>query len=245
MIFPVTVLPAGISTVTGSPTIASLCFVASRSTVTTSWVEVVCRIAEALPPPLPEPAPDEPESPPEDPGPLPELPEEPPPLDAPPWPVAGDEAFSAFSCAISAFSCAISAFNSAISAANVRELPECLERDLRFVPPDPGVVFGVRVGGVALVVHGVVVVVGCTVGGLDDDVAVVVVVVVVVGHAVAVAVAVVAAELSLRDAVLRSRLTNSASLALAGALGSDDEVAALELPPLPFEPSVASTVATS
>ena len=48
MILPFTVLPFGISTVTGSPTFASLCLVASRSTVTTSCVEVVCRIAVAL-----------------------------------------------------------------------------------------------------------------------------------------------------------------------------------------------------
>ena len=50
MIFPLTVLPAGIWTVTRSPTFASLCELADRSTVTISWVEVVCRIAEALPP---------------------------------------------------------------------------------------------------------------------------------------------------------------------------------------------------
>ena len=35
---------------TGSPTTASVCLVASRSTVTTSWVEVLCRIAWAVPP---------------------------------------------------------------------------------------------------------------------------------------------------------------------------------------------------
>jgi hypothetical protein len=51
VIFPsTTVLPVGISTVTFSPTFASLCLAASRSTVTISCVEFVCKIAEALPP---------------------------------------------------------------------------------------------------------------------------------------------------------------------------------------------------
>ncbi len=47
-------LPFGSSTITCSPTVASLCRLASRSTVTTSCVEVVCRISDADPPP-PEP----------------------------------------------------------------------------------------------------------------------------------------------------------------------------------------------
>lgn len=83
VIFPSEVLPSGSWTVTGSPTTASVCFVASRATVTTSWVEVVCRIAGAVPEPL---APDdEPlalEPPPPDAPPLDELP----PPDAPPPP---------------------------------------------------------------------------------------------------------------------------------------------------------------
>jgi hypothetical protein len=67
MIFASTVLPLGSSTVTGSPTTASLCLVASRSTVTTNWFDVVCRIAWAVDAPLEAPEPDE----------------DPPPLDAP------------------------------------------------------------------------------------------------------------------------------------------------------------------
>src|SRR6185312_11320445 len=49
------VLPFGSSTVTGWCTTASDCIVASRSTVTTSWVEVVCRIGWALAPAPPDP----------------------------------------------------------------------------------------------------------------------------------------------------------------------------------------------
>ncbi len=49
---PLTTLPFGISTVTCSPRTASLCELALRSTVTISCVEVVCRIAVALPPAL-------------------------------------------------------------------------------------------------------------------------------------------------------------------------------------------------
>ena len=79
VIRPSTLLPSGISTVTGSWTTASDCIVASRSTVTTSLVEVVWRIGWALalaalatpepvddPPPDPlEPPEDEPPEPPE------------------------------------------------------------------------------------------------------------------------------------------------------------------------------------
>jgi hypothetical protein len=50
MILPLTVLPSGSSTVTGSWSTASLCLVASRSTVTTRLVDVVLRMAEALAP---------------------------------------------------------------------------------------------------------------------------------------------------------------------------------------------------
>ena len=48
VIRPPTVLPLGSCTLTGSPTTASLCLVASRSTVTTSLFDVVCRIGWAL-----------------------------------------------------------------------------------------------------------------------------------------------------------------------------------------------------
>ena len=41
VIRPLTVLPAGISTVTGSPTLASDCLLASRSTVTVRCLELV------------------------------------------------------------------------------------------------------------------------------------------------------------------------------------------------------------
>lgn len=57
---PSTVVPSGICTVTCSPSTASYCLVASRLTVATSSVEVVCRIAwaEAPPPADPEAAED-------------------------------------------------------------------------------------------------------------------------------------------------------------------------------------------
>lgn len=63
VILPLTVLPSGSSTVTGSCSFASLCLVASRSTVTTRLVDVVLRIGSALPAPLlalPAPEDDEP-----------------------------------------------------------------------------------------------------------------------------------------------------------------------------------------
>jgi hypothetical protein len=68
VIRPPTVSPLGSSTLTGSPTTASLCLVASRSTVTSSWFDVVWRIASAddpadpVPPALPveEPVPEDP-----------------------------------------------------------------------------------------------------------------------------------------------------------------------------------------
>src|ERR1039457_4474786 len=47
VIRPPTVPPLGSWTLTGSPTTASLCLVASSWTVTTSWLDVVCRIAWA------------------------------------------------------------------------------------------------------------------------------------------------------------------------------------------------------
>ena len=56
------VVPSGISTVTGSPTTASLCFVASRSTVTSSCFKW-CRGSPARSPPLPLPELPEPELP--------------------------------------------------------------------------------------------------------------------------------------------------------------------------------------
>jgi hypothetical protein len=49
---PFTVSPEGSSTVTCSPTFASDCLLASRSTVTICRAEVVSRTAEADPPPL-------------------------------------------------------------------------------------------------------------------------------------------------------------------------------------------------
>lgn len=52
VILPLTVLPSGSSTVTGSCSTASLCFVASRSTVTTRSVEDEAKIASALAAPL-------------------------------------------------------------------------------------------------------------------------------------------------------------------------------------------------
>jgi hypothetical protein len=55
VILPLTVLPSGSWTVTGSCAFASLCLVASRSTVTTRLVEVVLRIGVAVPPPFPDP----------------------------------------------------------------------------------------------------------------------------------------------------------------------------------------------
>src|ERR1700761_6785501 len=59
VILPPTVLPLGISTVTWAPTAASLWELASRSTVTTSRVDVVWSTAVALPPPPPPDEPDE------------------------------------------------------------------------------------------------------------------------------------------------------------------------------------------
>jgi hypothetical protein len=41
VILPLTTFPFGICTVTGSPTLASLCLVASRSTETMTFVEAV------------------------------------------------------------------------------------------------------------------------------------------------------------------------------------------------------------
>jgi hypothetical protein len=51
LIVPGTVLPSGISTVTWPPMTASLCELGERSTVTTSWVDVVSMIAVPAPPP--------------------------------------------------------------------------------------------------------------------------------------------------------------------------------------------------
>src|ERR1019366_5339575 len=59
--FPSAVLPSGSCTLTGSPTTASLCFVASSATETITCVEVVWRIGVAEPEPADDvPALDEP-----------------------------------------------------------------------------------------------------------------------------------------------------------------------------------------
>jgi hypothetical protein len=115
VIRPLTMLASGSCTVTGSPTTASLCLVASSCTLTTRSVEVVWRIAWALAAPVvPEdeavlaPAPPPPPPPPEA-----DEPRAPPPVDAPPAeaPVA-DEERPERSAAVSALSSAISAASS-------------------------------------------------------------------------------------------------------------------------------------
>ncbi len=123
MILPSTVVPSGICTVTGAPSTASDCLVASRATVTTRFVEVVWRIAcalAALPdvlvapeePDPPAPAvlvaaalPEDFEVPPAAPAPL----EREPVLPAAPVPLVPDVARSFASSAVSAFSSASSA----------------------------------------------------------------------------------------------------------------------------------------
>src|SRR5947209_11997505 len=62
LIFPSTTVPFGICTVTGPPSTASDCLEASRLTVTTIWVDEVCRIgwALAVPPDVLAPEPEEP-----------------------------------------------------------------------------------------------------------------------------------------------------------------------------------------
>jgi hypothetical protein len=124
VILPSTVLPSGSWTVTGSPTTASLCLVASRLTVTTSWVEVVERIAVAADPPLdpepdpPEPEPDPPEPEPPEPEPEPPEPEPDPPEPEPPEPEP-DETL----------------------AAPAPPLPECPPPPVPVLPGEPPAVF--------------------------------------------------------------------------------------------------------
>jgi len=113
VITPLTVFPAGSWTLTFSPTFASLCLLASRSTVAVSCVEAVCRTAELLlPPPLDDELLEDFED---------ELPLV---FDEPGEEPLLEEAIAAFSAAAAAFSWAASALNSAVSPASAGELIE-------------------------------------------------------------------------------------------------------------------------